>query len=776
MRKNSTRVSLVALVLLFSTGLFAANFTVTSNADSGPGTLRQALADANALPGTDNILFNLPGTPSTITLLSPLIVNSAVNINGYSQPGSFPNTIIGRYIAVYITAPGIDAFDINNGNVSVSGLGVYDAARAFVLSAPAGAGGVVKIWGNSIGVDDSGLPFGPIASHGIYIESESLFFTYVIPRIYIGTDGDGVNDAFEGNWITNCATTGIFLAASDNVAIAGNYVGPNAAGNNWNFGNGNGIVFDGQYAGTGATGNRIGTNGDGVSDMLERNVISANRSNGIIIHKFASANLVSGNYIGLSASGGPAGNKNGSGILLGEVTGNIIGVTPTGGTAIQANYISSNSQNGITLESGTAANQTSGNSIMGNVIGSNASNANLGNLGSGIYLQSFSDGTVISNIIGSNDDGNNDNLEGNIIAYNRRDGVGVFQNAFGTVNNNRISRNSFFLNGGTGAGLGINLLAGTNPNDDITPNDVGDGDAGPNNLFNYPELTGFGVDASMVSMFGTAPAGSLVQFYVTSTDAAPSNPNFKEGQLYLISGLDNGPDDLDPTPGTFSFFFGLGSLANPVAAGQEVNAIAISSASGAGNTSEFSQSALVILPVQFVNFDAQLQGDKVLVTWATAQEQNASHFEVQKSNDGISFATIGSVKAKGNSSSLLNYAFTDNNVAPGVSYYRLRQVDLDAKFVYTKTVTIRNEGRGKGFYAWPNPVTDVLNVTLNQTKAEKLMLRVVDFNGRTIRSNQFNTVRGINQISLNFSGLASGMYIIQVTGGESTLTQKIIKN
>jgi len=56
------------------------------------------------------------------------------------------------------------------------------------------------------------------------------------------------------------------------------------------------------------------------------------------------------------------------------------------------------------------------------------------------------------------------------------------------------------------------------------------------------------------------------------------------------------------------------------------------------------------------------------------------------------------------------------------------------------------------------------------------MLRVVDYNGRTLRSNQINTVRGMNQVSLNFSGLPPGMYIIQITGGETTLTQKIIKN
>jgi hypothetical protein len=184
---------------------------------------------------------------------------------------------------------------------------------------------------------------------------------------------------------------------------------------------------------------------------------------------------------------------------------------------------------------------------------------------------------------------------------------------------------------------------------------------------------------------------------------------------------------------------------------------------------------LSLLPVQFVSFKAELQSDKVLVSWATAQEQNASHFDVERSTNGRDFTKIGQVKAAGNSNVLVNYSFADNNPVLGVSYYRLRQVDIDNRFVYTKTVIIRNEARSNAFSVWPNPVLDNVNVTLQSDKNQNLSLRVVDYNGRVVRSQVVNATRGVNQITVNMSTLTKGMYVIQVIGENLNLTEKVIK-
>ncbi|TAH03204.1 MAG: T9SS C-terminal target domain-containing protein, partial [Sphingobacteriales bacterium] len=261
-----------------------------------------------------------------------------------------------------------------------------------------------------------------------------------------------------------------------------------------------------------------------------------------------------------------------------------------------------------------------------------------------------------------------------------------------------------------------------------------------------------------------------------SADANQDAPLFFEGQTFLFGLQEGGLEDLDGGDGTFRFVVPFSSLAAPVSVGVSVVALAHSTSTGNASTSEFSQASVTsLLPVQFVSFKAELQSDKVLVSWATAQEQNASHFDVERSTNGRDFTKIGQVKAAGNSNVLVNYSFTDNNPVLGVSYYRLRQVDIDNRFVYTKTVIIRNEARSKAFTVWPNPVLDNVNVTLQSDKNQNLNLRVVDYNGRVVRSQVVNATRGVNQITVNMSTLTKGMYVIQVVGDNLNLTEKVIK-
>ena len=88
------RLGLAGALFAASGALSAITYTVTSTADSGAGTLRQAILDANANPGADTIAFNIVGTgPHTIAPATPLpAVTEAVTIDGYTQPGSSANT------------------------------------------------------------------------------------------------------------------------------------------------------------------------------------------------------------------------------------------------------------------------------------------------------------------------------------------------------------------------------------------------------------------------------------------------------------------------------------------------------------------------------------------------------------------------------------------------------------------------------------------------------------------------------------------------------------
>ena len=117
---------------------------------------------------------------------------------------------------------------------------------------------------------------------------------------------------------------------------------------------------------------------------------------------------------------------------------NTVGVSLTSGSAAQRNYIAGNAQNGVTIYS--ANNTAQNNTVAGNFIGLNETNQDRGNLNWGVFVVNDNDALVTSNIIGSNDDGNNDNIEGNTIWYNDFDGVGLFQQSIGQVRlNHKLS-------------------------------------------------------------------------------------------------------------------------------------------------------------------------------------------------------------------------------------------------------------------------------------------------------------------------------------------------
>jgi hypothetical protein len=113
------------------------------------------------------------------------------------------------------------------------------------------------------------------------------------------------------------------------------------------------------------------------------------------------------------------------------------------------------------------------------------------------------------------------------------------------------------------------------------------------------------------------------------------------------------------------------------------------------------------LPVTLLQFTAARQGSAVAVAWATATEKNSAYFQVERSADGHRFTAIGRVEAQGTSTSRHAYAALDAKPLAGLSYYRLRQVDLDGTVAYSPTVAVRFEGgqQAPGLVAYPNPAT-----------------------------------------------------------------------
>lgn len=174
------------------------------------------------------------------------------------------------------------------------------------------------------------------------------------------------------------------------------------------------------------------------------------------------------------------------------------------------------------------------------------------------------------------------------------------------------------------------------------------------------------------------------------------------------------------------------------------------------------------LPVTFVGFEARKINNTVQLTWKVAGEENVSHYEVERSNDGRSFATIGSVSKTGRDT----YTYADaSNIS--TAYYRIKNVDNDGQFKYSTIARIANGRSELVLKAFPQPVQSQLTIQ-HPSISGKALVSISTADGRTVRS--IVPANGSIQTNVNMSGLQRGMYMIRFDSGDGqTQTLKVLK-
>jgi hypothetical protein len=169
------------------------------------------------------------------------------------------------------------------------------------------------------------------------------------------------------------------------------------------------------------------------------------------------------------------------------------------------------------------------------------------------------------------------------------------------------------------------------------------------------------------------------------------------------------------------------------------------------------------LPVTLVRFDAMLQDKKVRLYWQTATEENAAWFNIQRSVDSKSFATIGKEYAAGNTASLTSYEHIDpvNEINAGIVYYRLQVVDKDGRISYSgiKIVGLKN---GIRFSLAPNPASKYITVA----GEGKATIRIMNMAGQVL----FNTSGALPVNNIDVSVLMKGMYVVAITNEKGTVS------
>lgn len=179
------------------------------------------------------------------------------------------------------------------------------------------------------------------------------------------------------------------------------------------------------------------------------------------------------------------------------------------------------------------------------------------------------------------------------------------------------------------------------------------------------------------------------------------------------------------------------------------------------------------LPVVLMNFNVSKKEDNILISWSTASEINSDYFEIQRSNDGLAFQAIGRVKAKGTSYEMTNYEFVhQKSILLQTSYFRLKMVDFDNSFDFSKTIKIdgTSDFNRATINIYPNPTMDIIKIEIIGSE-EKLNFTLYNSSGVELAKPPI-----IKERTINLSYLSAGIYYWQLTNGDLVIKNgKIIK-
>ena len=181
-----------------------------------------------------------------------------------------------------------------------------------------------------------------------------------------------------------------------------------------------------------------------------------------------------------------------------------------------------------------------------------------------------------------------------------------------------------------------------------------------------------------------------------------------------------------------------------------------------------SRTAFNPLPIELIYFNCSYSKNSNSLSWTTASEVNNDHFEVERSLDGLNFEVIGKKKGAGNSLTKIEYSFFDQNSPKGISYYRLKQIDLDGKYTYSEICTVTNKGtEGVSFY--PNPVRNDLTIDYYTDNSKPNSISVTDVLGKLI---QVKTSFVDSKTTIDCSDLVDGIYFVKVIIGTREFVNK----
>jgi hypothetical protein len=183
------------------------------------------------------------------------------------------------------------------------------------------------------------------------------------------------------------------------------------------------------------------------------------------------------------------------------------------------------------------------------------------------------------------------------------------------------------------------------------------------------------------------------------------------------------------------------------------------------------------IPVELTSFNAAVSGKTVNLTWKTATELNNSGFDVERKYSGKNWQKVVFVKGRGTTSEISEYSFVDKPEKTGVVQYRLKQMDLDGTYEYSKVVEVDLTLPDKYELSqnYPNPFNPTTSIKYSLAANSRVELKIYNILGKEV-AQLVNEVQeaGSYEINFNAANLTSGVYIYELNTGSFKFQRKMI--
>ncbi|MBL4704660.1 MAG: T9SS type A sorting domain-containing protein, partial [Flavobacteriales bacterium] len=187
------------------------------------------------------------------------------------------------------------------------------------------------------------------------------------------------------------------------------------------------------------------------------------------------------------------------------------------------------------------------------------------------------------------------------------------------------------------------------------------------------------------------------------------------------------------------------------------------------------------LPSELILFKAELvqpDNNSCLIQWLTASEHNSSHFEVERSIDAENWQFIARSEAAGNSASNRHYQLFDLELPSAIRwYYRLKMVDMDGSYEYSRPISIQQEVSHSIGELFPVPANDYVKFQMYSNGIGQWQIKVFSADGKLVYNLMEKSIDGLNEYTINLNALLSGMYFLTITdkNGKTNFSKPFIK-